>query len=150
MPVSFRKTFVAPAGLLKAILLGACDGTMSVQLNGEPAGEISGRDRAQGLDLTKQVRSGTNVLILRAISTNGVATVSALLELNGDLARQQWIASDTTWLAATSAGGDFLPVRSLGRVDAQPDANPFDARKAFDAYNSWKLALNANTATPAD
>ena len=149
-PVFFRKAFVAPAGLLKAILLGACDGTMSVQLNGETIGEISGRDRARGLDLTKRVRPGTNVLVLQARPTNGVATVSALLELNGDLARQQWIDSDATWLAAASADGDFLPVRSLGRVDAQPDANPFDARKAFDAYNSWKLALNANTATPAD
>ena len=146
-PVFFRKTFVAPAGLLKAILLGACDGTMSVQLNAQRIDEISSRHHATGLDVTKQVRPGTNVLVLRARHTNGVPSVSVLLELNGDLARQQWVASDSTWLAATNAERGFVPARSLGRVDARPDANPFDLRKAFDAYNSWKLALGTNTAT---
>src|SRR5258706_15731412 len=47
------------------------------------------------------------------------------------------IASTNGWVGA----------RSTGRVDAHPEANPLDPKKAFDAYDSWKLALGANAAT---
>ncbi|MBI3413954.1 MAG: heme-binding protein [Verrucomicrobia bacterium] len=146
-PAFLRKSFEGQPGLLKAILLGACDGKMSVELNGEKLDDIAGRERATSLDVTKFVRRGTNVLTLRALNSNGPPVISALLEVNGDLARQQWFASDTTWLAATNEGGIWTPARSLGRVDAAPDTNPFDTKKAFDAYNSWKLALGNNAAT---
>lgn len=146
-PAFFQKTFLSQPGLLKAILLGACDGKMSVELNGEKISDITGRERATSLDVTKFVRPGTNVLRLRAVSADGLPSVSALLEVNGDLARQQWFASDSTWLATISETGTWSAAKSLGRVDARPDANPFDTKKAFDAYNSWKIALGNNAAT---
>src|SRR5437660_2685038 len=85
-----------------------------------------------------------------------MARVSSLLEVNSDLARVQWITSDATWVCSTNVSlvtaqsltaTDWRAARVLGPVTAQPDANPFDAKKAFDAYNSWKLALGNNRAT---
>src|SRR5215468_1527246 len=51
-PAVFRKTFRVEFPLLKAILLGACDGEIAVELNGSEVGRIAGRERATGLDVT--------------------------------------------------------------------------------------------------
>jgi putative heme-binding domain-containing protein len=155
--VFFRKTFEARLPLLKSILLGACDGRMTVHLNGQAIGEISGRTSAQGLDVTPHIRSGKNVLAIRAVREDGPPAIAVLLELNADVTSREWIISDASWVRSVAAqehwaqlefsARDWLPARSLGRTDATPETNPFDEKKAFDAYNSWKLALQANTAT---
>ena len=145
-PVFFRREFTAPTPLLKSVLLAACEGRMEVFVNGQRIGEISGATNATGFDVTGQLRPGTNVLTLRAVSLAGPAKVAVLLELNADLARQQWIISDTNWSAGVSETALAL-ARSLGRVDADPKANPFTPEKALDAYNSWKLARAGTPAT---
>lgn len=150
-PVFFRREFTAPTPLLKSVLLGACEGQMEVILNGQRVGEIVGTTTATGFDVTGQLRPGANVITLRAVNPTGPAKVAVLLELNADLARQQWIISDTNWLASLAALASPapapLPARSLGRVDTDPKANPFTPDKALDAYNSWKLARAGTAAT---
>src|ERR1043165_5390285 len=64
--VAFSKSFNSQGPVLKSILLGACEGRMSVYLNGNLAGEIAGTNRASGVDITQQLRPGTNVLMLWA------------------------------------------------------------------------------------
>ena len=149
--VLFRREFTAPSPLLKSVLLGACEGQMEVILNGQRVGEIVGTTTATGFDVTGQLRPGSNVITLRAVNPTGPAKVAVLLELNADLARQQWIISDTNWLASLAALASPapapLPARSLGRVDTDPKANPFTPDKALDAYNSWKLARAGTAAT---
>ena len=150
-PVHFRREFTAPSPLLKSVLLGACEGQMEVILNGQRVGEIVGTTTATGFDVTGQLRPGSNVITLRAVNPTGPAKVAVLLELNADLARQQWIISDTNWLASLAAlaspAPTPLPARSLGRVDTDPKTNPFTPDKALDAYNSWKLARAGTAAT---
>src|SRR5437660_1423214 len=152
----FAKAFSAELPLLKSILLGACEDRMEVYLNEDFIGQISGLDKATGIDLTRYIRAGTNILIFRAANSNGLTRVSSLLELNSDLAKVHWTASDATWVCSTNSslvtaksltGRDWQSVRALGPVTTQPNATPFDAKKAFDAYNSWKLALGSNNAT---
>jgi len=65
---------------------------------------------------------------------------AALLELNGDLARKRWVVSDATW-----SGG-----KPLGPTNAEPDRDPFDFKKTFDAYNSWKLAAAGTQSLATD
>lgn len=149
--VFFRREFTAPTPLLKSVLLGACEGRMEVLLNDKRIGEIAGATNATGFDVTCHLRSGTNVLSLRAVNSAGPVKVAVLLELNADLARQSWIISDTNWFSSLS---DFAsptktpqPARSLGRVDADAKANPFASDKMVDAYNSWKLARAGTAAT---
>jgi putative heme-binding domain-containing protein len=146
--VYFYRTFTAPTPLLKSVLLGACEGRMEVVLNDKRVGTISGTTNATGFDVTGHLRAGTNVLVLLAVNPTGLAKVAVLLELNADLARQQWIISDTNWQTWLLGTKDLPPpVRSLGRVDADPKANPFTPDKALDAYNSWKLARAGTAAT---
>ena len=159
-PAFFRRPFDSSPGLLKAILLGATEGKMFVYLNGQPVGEFSGNQRAASLDVTTAARTGPNLLAVRAEHPGRNPTISLLLEVNGDLNRQQWLASDATWLCSTHAeegwmqpgfhAAGWTPARSLGKVDAKPKENPFDSQKAFDAYNSWQLALAAKAATAAE
>jgi putative heme-binding domain-containing protein len=123
-----ERHFAHQGKLLKAILLVAGDGEVEVKLNGQPAGHALPGENATSMDVTRFVREGDNVLRL---DTKG-SRVAALLELNGDVARKTWLITDTSW---KSAGGDAV---TAAPIDAQ--ANPFDFRKTFDAYNSWQLA----------
>jgi len=154
-PIAFQTRFKTDARLLKAILLGASDARFTVHLNGEYAGEISGTNRATSLDVTAHLLRGTNVLMLQCDQPNPGARASVLLELNYDLAKVQWVTSDATWSASTNIWAGlgppaeqpkWQPVAFTQPVDAIPPS-PFDPKVAFDAYNSWKLALSTNTAT---
>ena len=124
--------------LLKAILFSAAEGKAEIIVNGKSVGSVEGREKAASLDVTRFVREGSNTIALRSDSL-----VAALLELNGDLARKQWIASDASW--KTKAGAAVV----RGAVDADGTKNPFDFKNTFDAYNSWQLAKpgNQNQAT---
>ncbi|MDZ4290100.1 MAG: hypothetical protein U0984_19190, partial [Prosthecobacter sp.] len=112
--------------LLKAILLVA--GDAEVVLNDQSVGQAVAQEQSVSMDVTKFVRAGDNVLRLK---TKG-GRVAALLELNGDLANKTWMITDATW-----KGGSGVVIKA-SPMDAQ--ANPFDFKKTFDAYNSWQLA----------
>ncbi len=83
---------------------------------------------AASLDLTRHIRAGRNRLEFVARTPR----LAALLELNGDLARKQWLATDGGWSAR--------PGRVVVHGPVEAAANPFDLKKTFDAYNSWQLA----------
>ncbi|MDB6073745.1 MAG: Cytochrome c, partial [Verrucomicrobiaceae bacterium] len=121
-----QKSFRHQGALLKAILLVAAEEKTQVLLNGLPAGETVPGPQAVSLDVTRFVREGENVLRLESHGKR----VAVLLELNGDLARKTWLATDASW---KSDG----PLKTAA-ID--PEASPFDFKKTFDAYNSWQLA----------
>ena len=135
---SAEKSFEWSGKLLKAILFTASESKADILINGNSAGSIQGREKATSLDVSSLIREGSNNLVIKSNSP-----IAALLELNGDLARKQWITSDATW----RSGADVVAVS--GPVDADPTTNPFDFKKTFDAYNSWQLAKpgNQNQAT---
>lgn len=117
--------------VLKAILLVAGDAEVEVLWNGEAVAKVPSSETAVGVDVTGFVREGENGVALKS-----EGRVAGLLELNGDLAKKTWLATSESWVSA-----DGTAVSALGQVDADPAvANPFDLGKAFDAYNSWKLA----------
>ncbi len=127
--------------VLKAILLVAGEADVEVLWNGAPVAKVSPNETAVGMDVTGHVVEGTNRLALRS-----EGKVAALLELNGDLAKKAWLSTDAAWRSA-----DGTTVSVLGRVDADPAVeNPFDLGKAFDAYNSWKLAARSNQRQATD
>lgn len=135
---SAEKSFEWSGKLLKAILFTASESKADILVNGRSAGAIQGREKATSLDVSSLIREGSNNLVIKSTSP-----IAALLELNGDLARKQWITSDATW----RSGSDAVAVR--GAADADPTTNPFNFKNTFDAYNSWQLAKpgNQNQAT---
>ena len=125
--------------LLKAVLLTAAEAPVEVLVDGKAITTIAPAESASGTDLTRQLGDGkTHQIGLRVAAK---AKVAALLELNGDLAAVRWIVTDAAWQNAVVSGP----------TDADPAKNPFDLKKAFDAYNSWQLAKpgSQNAATDA-
>lgn len=125
-------SFEHRGNLLKAILLVAAETETEVRLNGAPVRRVrtAPGEPAVSLDVTSHIKPGKNQIELSARAPR----VAALLEVNGDLARKQWVASNAAW---TSSAGKVV---AHGPVDADAQANPFDLKKTFDAYNSWQLA----------
>jgi putative heme-binding domain-containing protein len=147
----FSKTFTAPGGVQSAVVLGACEGRMTITLNGERIGEVAGREHGLSFEVLRHIRAGANTLTLDATGGTTNAAVAAILELVLDTGKHQWIVTDGSWRATTPGARDGQPVARLGRVDAPGQINPFDPNRAVDAYNSWTLAKGASRATdPAD
>ena len=142
--------------MLKSVLLVAAEGNGEIYLNGQRIGEVLGAAKATGLDLSGRLKPGvTNHLAFYVLNSTNTAALAVLLELNADLARQSWLISDATWSASTLTDPLWLTLGtppkwptagSRGRADSRA-SNPFDPGKAFDAYNSWKLASGAGQAT---
>ena len=155
-PVFFRRDFLAPPQLLKSVLLVTAEGNGEIYLNGQRIGEVLGAGKVTGLDLSGRLKAGvTNHLGFYVLNATNTAALAVLLELNADLARQSWLTSDATWNSSTLTDPQWLTLGtppqwptavSRGRTDQRP-SNPFDPGKAFDAYNSWKLAAGAGLAT---
>jgi putative heme-binding domain-containing protein len=126
--ITFSKEVKHEGKLLKAVLLTAGDADMEISVDGKLVAKVKAAEAATGTDLTKQLGDGQSHQIGLRVSAK--AKTAALLELNGDLAAVRWIVTDETWKNA----------HVLGSTDADPATNPFDLKKAFDAYNSWQLA----------
>jgi putative heme-binding domain-containing protein len=114
--------------LLKAVLLTASDADLEISVDGKLVAKVKAAEAAIGTDLTRQLSDGQSHQI--GLRMTAKAKTAALLELNGDLAAVRWIVTDEAWKNA----------QVLGSTDADPATNPFDLKKAFDAYNSWQLA----------
>jgi len=155
----FRKTFEVRPGLLKAILLGACDDTITIYLNGQRVARMTNYVRATTMDVTAQIRPGQNLLAIRGENVSGPAGLSMKLELVWEGGQQQWVVSDGSWLASgvEAEGWEQAAFRpqgwtaafSHGQAGLAVWGNPFDPAKVPDAYNSWRLALGTNLATEA-
>lgn len=126
--ITYSKQVQHPGKLLKAVLLTAGDATVEVLVDGNRIATIPPSDVATGTDLTQLLGDGQPHLLGLRSSAKG--RTAALLELNGDLAAVRWIVTDSSWKNAAA----------LQHTDADPEKNPFDLKKTFDAYNSWQLA----------
>ncbi len=127
--------------LLKAVLLTASEAPLEVLIDGEViAQKPAAMESALGTDLTALLGDGKPHRL--GLRVSGKAVTAALLELNGDLAAVQWVATDAAWENA----------KALDLAAREPAANPFDLKKTFDAYNSWQLAKPGaqNQATDPD
>jgi len=140
--VILGKDFEHDGKLLKAILLIAAKTETEVIVNGKSVAKVITADgaAATGLDVSALIQKGVNQLRFKSARP----LIAALLELNGDLARKQWIATDSTWIGI---GGGVI---TRTAVDAAPADNPFDLKKTFDAYNSWQLAKRERQSQATD
>ena len=153
----FRKSFTVPPGVVKAVLLAACDERMNVWANGEKAAEVAGFERAVTLDLTRHVRPGQNLLAVRVDNDRHLPAFRLILELATDRGRQSWVVSDASWLCsrAQSDGWEearfealsWRPAFAHGEAGLKRWRSVFHATKTPDVYNSWMLASGTGRAT---
>jgi len=153
--VYLRRTVVAPEDLLRGILLVAVEGDATFFVNGQKAGQTAQREQAESFDVSRFLHAGTNVLGFAVKAEGKVPRVAVVFELTSHRGVQAWTVSDASWKASGSAvtkwneagfdDSSWSATKSFGAVGAKD--NPFDPAKAFDAYNSWKLASGAKLAT---
>lgn len=153
--IFLRKSVEAPADLLRGILLVAVEGEATFYVNGQKAGQTAQRERAESFEVTRFLRAGNNVLAFQVKGTEKLPRLGVLFETTSQKGVQVWTISDASWQVSTSAAAQWLDAGlndrawakavSFGKMDVKD--NPFDATKAIDAYNSWKLASGAKLAT---
>ena len=153
----FRRTFKEGDDLVKAVLLVACDQRMSLFINGQPAGDTAGFERAASLDVTRLVRPGTNLIAARVSHERGLPVFRLMLELATANGRQRWVVSDAAWQTSMieSPGWErpvfdaakWTAATAHGELGTTRWGNSFAATKSVDAYNSWMLAKGGTRAT---
>ena len=143
----FQRPFALETGLVKAILLAAAHQEATISLNGSIVGQVQGSQTATSLDVTRWIRSGTNLLSFQVVSTNGPAACRLMLELVLNDGRQSWVVSDVSWQARRAGQTTWATAVGRGAEGHQRWGNPFAGNRTADAYNSWALAQGATAAT---
>lgn len=154
----FRRSFLSGANVAKGILLVAADQHAEVWINGARAGRCSSVSNVVSWDVTRLLRTGTNLLALEVQASNRSPALQLMLELALNDGRQRWVVSDASWSAGTKAPigwqlptsvspPDWRPAISHGPAGRQRWGDPFAATRSVDAYNSWMLARGTGTAT---
>ena len=126
----FRKTFVADGKVKQAVLSIAPDDEADVWINGQKLKTVKGWNSATSFDVTSKVKSGQNVIAVRAFSSAGEAAFIA--KLNLIIKREpQLVVTDTSWRGSSvqtkgwqspefAEGPNWKPVVSRGALGIQP------------------------------
>ncbi len=153
--VYLRKVVQTPEDLLRGILLVAVEGEVTFYVNGQKAGATSQRERAESFEVTRFLRTGPNALGFIMKADGKIPKIAVLFETTSHKGVQSWVISEGSWKVSGNAAAKWNEVgfsdaawsvvKGFGPMEAKD--NPFDPAKAFDAYNSWKLASGAKLAT---
>lgn len=147
---SFQKTFTIDKSPAKALLRVTADDGYTASLNGKTIGSGSTWQRVQELDVTAQLRAGTNTLVIAAHNRGGPGGAIAELTLTDAQGATQRIATDSTWIAdrnptrqLSAYAGSLWATHPNGppRLDFQwtPSTTPADTRD--DAEHIGTLAM---------
>jgi len=110
-----------------------CDA--SLELNGSEVARVHrGEARIRG-DVTRHLRRGRNVIVVRATKLGGPAAVAVELVVTSATGLERTTASDATWRAKTGA------VSTFGRADTEPWWRvEAPSTSSFDDYNQFQEA----------
>jgi len=142
----FRKTFLAPEQITKAILTAAGDDEVTIFLNGTQVAANRSWSRAVSVNLTKQIKAGENTLMARGRNSSGDAAIIAKLEMTSQDGQKQLIVTDTSWLstaaeqpvgwlAPQTSGSGWTKAVSRGLLGVQPWGDVLAAPVATRAEN---------------
>ena len=132
----FRKPFTVDGKVNKARLSIAADDYAEVFLNGRKIGAVNGWKTAAYFDVTKDLKSGDNLLALRGTNMVAAAAILAMLEMDFPKGHKEFINTDKSWLSsATGPDGwnklkfdaaGWTPVVTLGKLGVEPWGNVLD------------------------
>ena len=115
-----------------------CEATLT--LNGHRVHHVTPLDAFTVTDVRRLLRSGENVLLIRAVATGGPAAIAAELTLTSVVGSTRVVRSDGTWESAGEPKPSFAS--TLSRTDVEPWWKVSDrpSTSAFDEYNQWEEA----------
>ena len=126
----FRKTFTVEGDVSKAVLCVAVDHGVVVFINGKQVLRDATHEKAEVVEVAKEIRWGENLIAARAQNDTGFAGLIAKLDLTFADKTTNTIVTDASWLASKKeeagwekpgfvATGWTRPA-SLGKLGAAP------------------------------
>ena len=126
----FRKTFTVEGDVSKALLCVAADDHVVVFINGKQVLRTDSYEKADAVEVTKEIRVGENLIAVRAQNDSGMAGFIGKLDLTFAVKKTHTIVTDISWLASKKeeagwekpgfvATGWTRPA-SLGKLGAAP------------------------------
>ncbi len=149
--IHVRKRFSTSAETELAMLRCRADFSNAVvMLGGARVARARPYDQPARIDVTRHLRSGENLLVIRATGTGGPAAVALELVITSTDGTSRVIRSDPFWESAdVSRSGSIRSsirssITSHGRVDREPWWNvERPSTDVFDEYNQWEEALGS-------
>ncbi len=145
-----RKTFTLAEKPTAAELMASCDNEMEVFLNGESVASGKEWQQAAKVNVARWLKSGENVLAVRAQNHGGPAAFVARLQVTLPDKKKMSIVTDSSWfssltkadgwLTAGFAATDWAKPATLAKLGDQPWGNVF----------ATAVASNGKAATPAE
>jgi hypothetical protein len=150
----FRKTFTCTPGTNSRVYLAlVADDRANVTVNGSQVWYGGRNNTVTAVDLTSYVVDGENSLSFRLENSHNKGSLTAVLfMLKGNEIQQ--IASDTTWMSATTAGNAAVwqpsvkvtspkGCESFPWIASQPGARYETVYKPMPGCKSWSVGLSA-------
>jgi putative heme-binding domain-containing protein len=140
--VTFRKSFLIPeGGVSMAKLDFTCDNGSTAYLNGKKIMVNPDWQQPSSIDLTDDLKIGTNELRFEATNKGGAAGLIARLTLKDKNGKTAALESGEGWQVRPKAGGDWKPVVVLARYGEQPWGRALDAPAAPEAVSGEVVTL---------
>lgn len=131
-PVLRKRFFVAgklDTNTVQAALVAACDGRMSIVVNGKMVGESDSWQAPLRADVGKFLKRGFNDIVVQASNDEGPAGFVFKLALTTPGKKTQHIVSDRSWQVAADADQQkWEGVRVVGPLGVKPWGNVFRKR----------------------
>jgi len=127
--VYFYQAFVLESGRRSASLTGACDNEMDVYLNGHHVAGSMDWKQPVAVDVTRTLRRGKNVLMVKARNVDGPAGLLLKLEVQLTDQRRLAVVTDGRWRVSSQAEDwkhphfeptDWQPAHVLGPLGMLP------------------------------
>ena len=123
-----KTTFELDGAVQSATLNATCDNGAKVLLNGELVLTNIDWQRPSHEDVTKNLRKGSNQLLVEATNKGGAAAFVASLTLKMADGTERLVLTDASWLGAASGKEDWEPVKVIANYGARPWGDIFNGK----------------------
>jgi len=124
--VTFTKSFEMRGGVKHAEIIGSCDNSFEVQLNGKKLAESGEWTKPVLIDATKALQAGTNEFTVHATNEGGPAGMWLELEVDFEDGGRARIMTDASWKVDGEYSHSFGPygVAPWGELAAPSGGEP--------------------------
>jgi len=146
----FRKTFTVTGDIKTAILRLACDNGATATLNGKNVLENPDWNQPVHGDVTKDLHTGQNELVIEGRNVKGAAALLASLTIENPAGQKQLVETGPDWETAKPGTTEFHPAVFIAKYGAKPWGPVFDVppRRGPAAAEQSVVADPATLAVP--
>lgn len=128
--VWFRHSFRLPSEVKSAALYASCDNQMELFINGHDAGRSTAWEAPIQTDVTKWLKSGSNMITIAGRNEGGIAALVAKLSIEFRDGKTRTVGTGTHWKLSEQESKDWkkpefddktwTAAKSVGKLGVQP------------------------------